>query len=94
VSRALTETTDFATVIVADESLRDSEDFRFDWVTSVAVALSEGLAFKTSYQMLFDNAPALKAIDLFDILGAANGQVRNLSQKVDSFLTLSLVIKL
>lgn len=81
-------------MIVADESLRDSEDFRFDWVTSVAVALSEGLAFKTSYQMLFDNAPALKAIDLFDILGAANGQVRNLSQKVDSFLTLSLVIKL
>jgi putative salt-induced outer membrane protein YdiY len=93
-SRALTSTTDLATTLVLDENLRDTNDLRFDWVASIAVALTEGLAFKTSYQILFDNDPALGGIPLLDVNNTPMGEVRVPSQKVDSFLTLSLVIKL
>jgi putative salt-induced outer membrane protein YdiY len=94
-ARALTPTTDLATMLVLDENLRDTNDLRADWVVSLAVALSEGLAFKTSYQMLFDNDPALIGVDLFDAGGnSLSQQVSTPTEKVDSFLTLSLVIKL
>jgi len=93
-TRALTSTTDLASTIVVDERIHLRKDVRFDWVTSVAVALTEGLAFKTSYQMLFDNDPALIGVPLLDAGGNSIGQVRTPSDKVDSFITLSLVIKL
>jgi putative salt-induced outer membrane protein YdiY len=91
---ALTETTDLATTLVLDENLYDTDNFRFDWVVSIGVVLTEGLAFKTSFQMLFDNDPALIGVPLLDGGGVPIGQVKIPSQKVDSFLTLSLVIQL
>ena len=54
----------------------------------------EGLAFKTSYQMLFNNDPPLTGVPLLDVNDVPMGQVLVPSQKVDSFLTLSLVIQL
>jgi putative salt-induced outer membrane protein YdiY len=94
-SRAVTSTTDLATIVLIDENLRTTEDLRIDWVASIAVALTEGLAFKTSFQILFDNDPALVGIPLLDGGGLPTGEsVQVPSQKVDSFLTLSLVIKL
>lgn len=66
-SRELTATTDFASVLLADQSLSDSEDFRTDWTNSVAVAMSDHLALKTSLQLLFDKSPALVAVPLGDI---------------------------
>lgn len=92
--RALTEATELATSIEIDENLRDTEDLRIDWVVSFGVALTEGLAFKTSYQLLFDNDPARVAVPLFDTGGAATGTVRIPTDTTDSYLTLSLVIKL
>lgn len=95
-TRVLTETTDLATTLVADENLRDTEDLRIDWVTSLAVALTEGLTFRTSFQLLFDNAPARVGVPLLDALGGQpTGQsVLVPTREVDTFLTLSLVIKL
>jgi putative salt-induced outer membrane protein YdiY len=92
--RPLTSTTEISTTLVADENLRDTEDLRLDWLASITVSLTEGLAFKTSYQVLFDNDPALVGVPLFDIGGAPLGQVRVPSDEVDTFLTISLVIKL
>ena len=92
--RALTSTTDFTSTFILDENLADTEDLRFDWVTSIAVTLAEGLAFKTSYQLLFDNQPALVGIPLFDTGGNETGSVNVDSEKIDRFLTLSLVISL
>ena len=80
---------------MADESLQNTDDLRLDWVASISVALTEGLAFKTSYQLLYDNDPALIGIPLFDTGGMDLGtNVLSPSQKSDNFLTLSLVIKL
>jgi len=93
-SRAVTSTTDLATTLIVDENLRDTEDLRADWTMSIAVALTEGLAFKTSYQMLYDKDPALIGVPLLDASDNLLGEVSTPSQKVDSFLTLSLVIKL
>ena len=62
----LTETTDLASVLVVDENLNDTEDLRADWTNSLAVAMSERLALKTSLQILFDNQPALTSVPLDD----------------------------
>lgn len=91
----LSETTEFETNLVADENLQNTEDFRLDLLTSLSVSLTDGLAFKTSYQILFDNDPALVGVPLFDSGGMDLGQnVLVPSQDIDTFLTLSLVIKL
>ena len=93
-ARSLTETTDFETVFVLDENLKDTDDLRFDWLSSVAVALTEGLALKTSYQLVFDNVPALIDVPLLDDAGNEVDTVAIRSQEFDGFFTLSLVIKL
>jgi putative salt-induced outer membrane protein YdiY len=62
----LTESTVFASVLVLDESLKDMADFRVDWANSIAVAMSERLALKTTIQLLFDNTPALTSVPLDD----------------------------
>ena len=92
-ARTLTETTDFETEFVLDENLNDTDDVRFDWLSSIAVALTDGLALKTSYQLVFDNQPALLSVPLFTG-GTENGTVGVPSAQFDSLVTLSLVIKL
>lgn len=93
-ARSLTETTDFETTFVLDENLADTGDLRFDWLSSISVALTEGLALQTSYQLVFDNQPALARIPLATG-GIDTGETVAIdSEQFDSFLTLSLVIKL
>jgi len=83
----LTSTTDFASVLVIDESLDETSDLRADWTGSIAVAMSSRLALKTSLQLLYDNDPALAAVPLGDI------EVLAPLKKVDSTLTLAIVAK-
>jgi putative salt-induced outer membrane protein YdiY len=94
-TRDLTSTTEFGTTLAADENLADTEDLRLDWLASISVSISQGLALKTSYRMLFDNQPALVTVPLFD---PANNpldvDVTVPAKKFDNFLTLSLVIKI
>lgn len=83
--RSLTGTTDFSSVLVADQNLKETADFRADWTNSVAVAMSERLALKTSFQVLYDKAPALVAVPLGD------GQVLTPLGKVDTVFTVAIV---
>jgi len=57
-------TTDLASVLIVDQNLNSTDDLRADWTNSLAVAMSERLALKTSLQVLFDNRPALTAVPL------------------------------
>lgn len=91
--RDLSESTTVSSMIVIDENLRETEDLRVDATASLSVDLTEGLAFKTTYQIQFDNDPALVGVPLFTG-GVANGTVLTPTDDIDSFLTLSLVIKL
>jgi putative salt-induced outer membrane protein YdiY len=94
-TRDLTATTEFATALAADENLADTEDFRLDWLAAISVSITEGLALKTSYRMLFDNQPALLGVPLFDPADNPLGtDVAVPAEKFDNFLTLSLVIKI
>lgn len=93
-ARSLTETTDVETTFVLDENLADTDDLRFDWLSSISVTLTEGLALNTSYQLVFDNRPALLRIPLVTGGSDTGETVAIESEEFDSFLTLSLVIKL
>lgn len=82
----LTETTDFLTELVVDENLDRTADLRVDWTSSIAVAVSDNLQLKTSYQVFFDNKPALVSVPL-----SAGGEVLTPLEKVDTQLTLAIV---
>lgn len=92
-ARTISESAEFETEFVLDENLNNTSDVRFDWLSSVSVDLTEGLALKTSYQLVFDNEPALISVPLFNG-GTQTGTVAVESSEFDSFVTLSLVIKL
>jgi putative salt-induced outer membrane protein YdiY len=82
----LTETTDLSSLLVVDENLNDTEDLRADWTNSLAVAMSERLALKTSLQILFDKQPSFAAVPLGET------QVLTPLDKVDSVFTLAIVM--
>lgn len=93
--RQLSESAEYTSGLVIDENVEDTEDFRADWVNSIAVSLSDRLAFKTSLQLLFDNQPALLSVPLFDGGGTATGDnVLTPSNDLDSVFTVALVIKM
>lgn len=93
--KQLSPTTEFTSVLVADENLENSDDFRADWTNGLAVSMSDRLALKTSLQLLFDNQPSLLTVPLFDGGGTATGtNVLAPSDDLDTVLTLTLVIKL
>ncbi|MGB0543648.1 MAG: DUF481 domain-containing protein [Longimicrobiales bacterium] len=94
--RALNETTEFKSTMVADESLANTDDLRLDWTSSLSISLSEGLAFSTSYRLLFDNDPALVGVPILDAPNGTptGGETLIASNGTDGFLTVSLVIKL
>ncbi len=94
--RALNETTEFKSTMVADENLSNTDDLRLDWTSSLSVSLSEGLAFSTSYRLLFDNDPAQIGVPVLDAPNGSPTGAQTLvpSNGTDGFLTVSLVIKL
>ena len=94
-ARKLSETADYTSALVVDENLEETEDLRADWTNSIAVALSQKLALKTSFQLLFDNLPSLLGVPLVDGTGTPTGtMVSTPGDEVDTILTLTLVIKL
>lgn len=83
--RKITRTTELGSVLILDQSLNTSEDFRADWTNSLAVSMSERLALKTSLQILFDRSPSLTSVPLGD------GEVFTPLGKVDSVFTVAIV---
>jgi putative salt-induced outer membrane protein YdiY len=83
--RKLTETTDFASTLLMDQNLNQTEDFRADWNNSLTVAMSEKLALKTGFRVLFDNKPSLAEVPLGD------EKVLTPLGKVDTLFTVAIV---
>jgi len=93
--RHISSSVDFASVLIVDENLADTEDLRTDWTNSISVALSQKLALKASLQLLFDNVPALQEVPLVDDSGTPTGAtVSTPGDKLDRVATLTLVIKM
>jgi len=94
-TRQVTATTAFASTLVVDENLSDTDDLRADFDNSVAVSISDVLALKTGLKILYDKQPSLESIGLFDAPGGTLlGSVLTPLDKVDTQLTVSLVVSL
>jgi len=94
-TRQMTETAEFSSQLVLDESLSDTEDLRAEFDNSIGVAISNVLAMKTGLKILFDNQPALEEIDLLDAPGGTLvGTVLTPLNEVDTQITVSLVVSL
>lgn len=93
-TRALSESTDYASALIVDQNVEDTDDLRADWIHSLSVTLSENLALKTSVQILYDKLPSLLSVPLFDTGGNPTGDILTPGDKVDNILTLTLVITL
>jgi len=89
--RRLNAATSFASVLVVDENMDDTNDYRADLVNSVSVAMSERLALKASLQLLYDNQPALSEIPLLQVDFLDGTTVLAELDNLDSVLTVSLV---
>jgi hypothetical protein len=91
----LTETTKLASRFAGDWNLQNTDDLRFDWTNSVSVSIISILALKPSLKLLWRNDPALTEVPLIGDDGPGSGKkVVVPLQKLDSFLTLALVVTL
>ena len=63
----------------------ETDDLRLNWTNSLTVAMSTRLALKTSYQILYDNQPALVGVPL----GASSVFVP--LEKVDTVFSVAIV---
>ncbi len=91
--RSLTDNTTFASTLVVDTNLDESEDVRADFLNSLAVSMTDALALKVSLQLRYDNLPALVEIPLFDNANALLGSVLGELDELDSILSVALVLK-
>jgi putative salt-induced outer membrane protein YdiY len=91
--RKLTESTEYGSTLVVDENLDETDDLRADFTNWLGVAISERLALKVTYQLLYDRQPALRAVPLFSPGGVDTGTtVLAELDDLDSLLTVALVV--
>lgn len=94
-ARQLTATSQFQSQMVMNSSFSEPDDVRLDWGNSLSVSINDALALKTSLQLLWDNVPALLSVPLETVGGTPTGTtVLTPSEKLDSVITLALVIRL
>ncbi|MGI9626491.1 MAG: DUF481 domain-containing protein [Longimicrobiales bacterium] len=86
------ENTEFSSNLVLDQNFKLSEDFRGVWVNSLGVSMSENLALKTTFQILFDNDPSLVNVPLMSSIGDPLGDVGVPLNEFDRVLTVALVV--
>jgi putative salt-induced outer membrane protein YdiY len=80
---------------ILDENLDQTDDWRVNMTNWVSVNMSTHVALKVSLQWLYDNAPSLKEVDLFDPsdLTTPVGKALVEVDELDSLFTTALVIK-
>ena len=88
----LTPTTEITSVLIADQNLEESADFRSDLVNAVAVSMTDRLMLKVSWQLLYDHQPALVGLALINLVGLSTGDtVLAPLDTVDNLLTFAFV---
>jgi len=87
--------TTYTNVLVVDENLDETSDWRADMINSVSVSMSDRLALKVSLQWLYDNEPSYEEVLVVsDILGNPVTQtpVQVELDELDTIFTASLVV--
>jgi putative salt-induced outer membrane protein YdiY len=91
----LTSSTDLESSLTADWNLDNTDDLRLDFTNSLPISISEALAFKPSLQLLWRNEPSLTQVALEDQSGVPTGDTVLVPlEKLDTFFTLALVVRL
>ena len=87
--------TDFTSVFISDLNLDNTDDIRVDLLFTLPVSISDELALKPAFRILWRNDPALTEVPLFSTAGAATGEnVLVPLEELDTIFTLALVINL
>jgi putative salt-induced outer membrane protein YdiY len=82
----------FTSNLIVDENVQDTDDLRFNWQNSLAVAMNQRLALKMGVQLAFDNQPQLVDFDLLLPGVVQPVKVSAPAEKLDLGVTVSLVI--
>ncbi len=92
--RKLTASTTLAHLTIAEENLDETDDFRLDSLTSVAVAMTDRFALQLSLKFLFDNVPSFVEAELLSpITGLPVGVLVPVqAEKLDTLFNLALVV--
>ena len=92
--RKLTASTTLTHLTIAEENLDDTDDFRLDSLTAVAVAMTDRLAIQLSLKFLFDNVPSFVEADLLStVTGLPVGiLVPVQADKLDTLVNVALVV--
>jgi len=88
----------YASQLVVDQNLQDTDDLRANWAHSLAVAMNRRFALKLGVQLTYDNQPQLVEFPLFvqtaQGLAESNLTIPGRAEKLDTIATVSLVINL
>jgi putative salt-induced outer membrane protein YdiY len=87
------KSTAFEDVLVLDENLDETSDFRVDFYNAVAVTMTETLALKVGLRLLYDNEPAIDLIPVDSTNPGAPATFPLEKDDLDTIFTASLVVK-
>ncbi|HEY7821162.1 MAG TPA: DUF481 domain-containing protein, partial [Vicinamibacteria bacterium] len=92
--RKLSASTTLTHLTIAEENLDETDDFRFDSLTAVAVKMTERLAVQVSLKFLFDNVPSFVEAELISpVTGLPVGiLVPVQADKLDTLFNVALVV--
>jgi hypothetical protein len=92
--RKLSASTTLTHLTIGEENLDDTDDFRLDSLTALAVAMTDHLALQVSLKFLFDNVPSFVEADLISpITGLPVGiLVPVQADKLDTLFNVALVV--
>lgn len=82
--------TTYQNLFIFDLNVEETSDWRGDMINSLAVAMSKSLALKLSLQWLYDNEPALIAVDLAGSDPPTKVSIE--ADELDTIFTASLVM--
>ena len=84
--------TTYANILILDDNLEDTSDWRGDMVNSLTVTMTKRLALKASLKWLYDAQPSFEAVPLQDVLGVPTGELALVElENLDTIFTTSLV---
>lgn len=87
------KSTTYNNLLTIDGNLDESSDWRADMYNGLAVTMSEKLALKVGYQLLYENEPALGTFAEVNASGALTGNTVVVQlDELDTILTMGLVI--
>jgi len=97
----IADNTMFLSTLVLDQNLKETKDLRADWFNALEISITELIALRTSFRILWRNDPLYETLPLYDQSGNpvldGNGDpvsVPSQLDPVDTYFLTSLVLKI